>query len=97
MKKRYVLKNKRKFMVTLAITISILGSVFLFATTRTEGFTEITYKEVVINSGDTLWGIVAETYGNNVDIRRKVADIRKANEMENSELFVGQVLLIPEN
>ena len=96
MKKRYILKNKRRFMITLAITISILSSVFLFATTRTEGSVEITYKEIVINSGDTLWDIVAETYGSNVDFRRKVADIKKANGMETAELFVGQVLLLPE-
>jgi len=95
MKKQYVLKNKRRFMITLAILISVICSVFLIATTRTEGYSEITYNEIVITNGDTLWDIAESTYGYNSDIRRKVAVIKKANDMRTSELFVGQVLLIP--
>ena len=45
MKKRYVLKNKRRFIIALAIVISIISSIFLIATTKTEGYSEITYKE----------------------------------------------------
>lgn len=96
MKKRYVLKNKRRFMITVAVLLSIISSVFLLATSKTQGYSEVTYKEVVISSGDTLWDIAAETYGNNSDIRKKVSVIRKANNMTDSEIFAGQVLLLPE-
>ena len=96
MKKRYVLKNKRRFIIALAIVISIISSIFLVATTKTEGYAEISYKEVVISSGDTLWDIVCETYGNNIDVRKKVLVVKKANDMPTSKLFVGQVLLLPE-
>jgi len=95
MKKRYVLKNKRRFMITLAILISVISSIFIIATTKTEGYAELTYNEIVITNGDTLWDIAESTYGNNSDIRKKVAVIKKANDMRTSELFVGQVLLIP--
>lgn len=97
MKKRYVLKNKRRFMITLAIAISIICSVFLFATTKTKGYAEVKYNEIVITSGDTLWDIAADVYGSNCDIRKKVSVIRKANDMSTSELVVGQVLLIPQD
>ena len=97
MKKRYVLKNKRKFIIALAIVISIISSIFLIATTKTEGYSEITYKEIVVTHGDTLWDIVSETYGNNINIRKKVSLVRKANAMSTSEIMVGQVLLLPEN
>ena len=95
MKKRYVLKNKRRFMITMAILISVISSIFLIATTKTEGYAEITYNEIVITTGDTLWNIAESTYGYNSDIRKKVAVIKKANDMKTSELFEGQVLLIP--
>ena len=97
MKKHYVLKNKRRFMITLAILISVISSIFLIATTKTEGYTELTYNEIVITNGDTLWDIAETTYGYNSDIRKKVAVIKKANDMKTSELIVGQVLLIPNN
>ncbi len=97
MKKRYVLKNKRRFIIALAIIISIVSSIFLVATTKTEGYAEVSYKEHVISNGDTLWDIVCETYGNNIDIRKKVSAVKKVNEMKTSELFVGQVLLLPED
>ena len=97
MKKRYVLKNKRRFMITLAVTISIISSVFLIATTKTKGYTEVQYNEVVITRGDTLWDIAAEVYGSNSDIRKKITVIKKANNLKTSELAIGQVLLIPQD
>lgn len=96
MKKRYVLKNKRRFMITVAVLLSIISSVFLLATTKTKGYSEVSCREVVITKGDTLWDIAAEAYGSNSDIRQKVSGIRKANNMTDSEIFAGQVILIPE-
>lgn len=96
MKKRYKLKNRRRFMITMAVFLSVIISVFLFATTKTKGYSEIKYKEVVISNGDTLWDIVVENYGSNSDIRKKVAVIRKANNMTDSEIFAGQTILLPE-
>jgi len=96
MKKRYVLKNKRRFMITMAIVISVISSMFLIATTKTEGYAETNYNKIVITSGDTLWDIVSETYGSNSDIRKIVSIIKNANDMNSSELYVGQVLLLPD-
>lgn len=97
MKKRYILKNKRRFMITIAVLLSVISSVFLLSTTKTQGYSEVRYKEIVISSGDTLWDIAAEVYGSNSDIREKVSVIRKANNMTDSEIFAGQVLLLPED
>lgn len=96
MKKRYVLKNKRRFMIAVAILVSIISSIII-VTTRTQGYSEISCREIVIERGDTLWDIAVDKYGENIDVRKKVALIKKVNDMETSELFAGQVLLIPEN
>ena len=95
MKKKYVLKNKRRFLIIIAVLISIVCSTLIIATTTTKGYTEPTNIKVVVEPGDTLWDIVCEHYGNNVDIRRTIAEIRKNNEMTTSELQVGQIILIP--
>jgi LysM repeat protein len=41
-----------------------------------------------VRSGDSLWGI-ARSYGTTVD------DLRVANGLEGSRIFVGQVLDVP--
>ena len=95
MKKRYVLKNKRRFMITMAVAISIIFSSLILVTHRPVGYTEISFNKIVVTSGDTLWDIASDFYGSNSDIRKKVTMIKKANDLRTSELSVGQVLLIP--
>jgi LysM repeat protein len=95
MKKKYVLKNKRRFIILIAILVSIVCSTLIIATTTTKGYSEPLYLKVVIEPGDTLWDIVCDYYGNNVDIRKTIADIRKQNDLPTSELYVGQVIQIP--
>lgn len=95
MKKKYILKNKRRFILIIAILISIIFSTLIIATTRTKGYAEPQHTQIVVAPGDTLWDIVCEYYGNNVDIRRKILSIRNTNKLVTSELQVGQVLLLP--
>lgn len=95
MKKKYVLKNKRRFIIIIAVLISIVFSTLIIATTKTEGYAERQLVKVVVEPGDTLWDIVCDYYGNNVDIRRMISGIKKENEMMTSELYIGQIILIP--
>ncbi|MFO7612317.1 MAG: LysM peptidoglycan-binding domain-containing protein [Clostridia bacterium] len=95
MKKRYVLKNKRRFMITMAVAVSILGSVLLASATRPQGYSQMRFDEIVVRSGDTLWDIAADAYGSNSDIRRMVALVQKTNGLDSPEIYAGQVLLIP--
>ncbi|MBN2558714.1 MAG: LysM peptidoglycan-binding domain-containing protein [Clostridia bacterium] len=95
MKKRYVLKNKRRFMISIAVAVSILGSVLLASATRPQGYSQAQPDEIVVKSGDTLWDIAVDAYGGNSDIRRMVALVQKTNGMDSPEIYPGQVLLIP--
>jgi len=96
MKKKYVLKNKRRFIIVIAIVVSIICSTLIIATTRTKGYSEPRYVSVVVEPGDTLWDIVCGYYGNGVDIRKMISNIRKNNDMDTSELRIGQIIMIPE-
>ena len=95
MKKKYVLVNKRRFIIIISVLVSIILSTLIIATTHTKGYSIPEYSTIVVESGDTLWDIACENYGNDIDIRKMVSEIRKANGMNTSELSVGQVLLIP--
>ncbi|MEK8128621.1 LysM peptidoglycan-binding domain-containing protein [Paenibacillus filicis] len=50
---------------------------------------------IVVNSGDTLWGIASEFKSPKADIKEYIYEIKKLNGMKNSSLMAGQKLLIP--
>lgn len=51
------------------------------------------YTTYYVSSGDRLWTI-AEQYSNDKDIRDVISAIKKDNNMSNSNIYVGQELLI---
>jgi LysM repeat protein len=51
-------------------------------------------KHLVV-TGDTLWDIAAGYTPPGEDVRRTVEDIRRANGLEGSLIYPGQVLQIP--
>ena len=49
MKKKYVLKNKRRFIIIIAVMVSIICSTLIFVTTRTKGYTEPMYQKIAMD------------------------------------------------
>lgn len=92
MKRRYILKNKRRFIGIVAILLLIIST--LISTVSAQGYKEIDYIAVKIQKGDTLWSI-AEKYGGNSDIRKYIFEIKKANNLLNSQIYEGDELKVP--
>ena len=95
--------NGKKFLRSIML---ILGMVILFTLSLSNNVSfsekEILYKEIYASSGDTLWSIAKEesinnTYYSDKDLRYIVKDIKKINNLDNSDLIVGQKLLVPDN
>ena len=96
MRKRYVLKNKRRFLIIVMILISIISSIFIFTTKSIESKEfPLEYQDLAILKGDTLWDIAKEITDETEDIRKVIRHIKKINNMETSEIFTGQVIKIP--
>lgn len=91
-RKKYVLKNKTKFLSFLFITTFV--TFMLIYTLSVSGHQEPQYQTVVVHSGDTLWSI-AEKYCNNTDIREYIYNIKKINNMDTSVLYENTAVLIP--
>lgn len=91
-KKKFVLKNKKRFLVFLAC----IGIIFMSALSVVNAYSykEITPVNVVVREGDTLWEI-AEKYGDGGDIRKYIYEIKKLNNMKDSEIIAGMVLQVP--
>lgn len=91
MKKRYVLKNKMRFCLFIAL---VFASLFImFSVNRVYGYKEPTYKTITVKGGDTLWSI-ASKYNNKRDIREYIYKLIKLNNLENSEIVEGSELKV---
>lgn len=91
--------NKGKFIKTNLILIIIVGAIIGF-TTNTYSKVETKYKEEYVYSGDTLWSIAQNELENNKyfegkDIRHVIEELKKVNNLSNSNLTEGDKIRIP--
>ena len=86
------IKNKARFIITMSIIF--LGVFFIVSmlTTKVFSYEKVQYSKVIVSNGDTLWSIAGEMKGN---INKNIYEIKKVNNLEQSNLYVGQELLIP--
>lgn len=56
---------------------------------------KVATEAVIIQSGDTLWQIAAQYKPEGWDTRAFIQAIQMANEMDNSVIRAGEIILIP--
>ena len=93
MNKRYVLKNKRRFCGFIIVLVVLLMTVLFIGTSY--GYKPSVNIQHSVGQGDTLWNI-AEQYNPNGDVRKTVYEIRKLNNLNSSDIYAGDTLIIPE-
>jgi hypothetical protein len=92
MKKRYVLKNKRRFMTIvgacLVLTLLFLNPLISSGTRQQQ------YATVYVGEGDTLWSIAAriDPDGN---IRKLIYEIKRLNGMQDEYIQTGAAIKVP--
>ena len=92
--------NKKKFIRSISITIGTLILLILMLSNVSFSHTEIEYKEISVASGDTLWSIAKYERNNNLyfenkDIRDIIDEIKYINNLDSSNLNIGDKLTIP--
>ena len=92
--------NKRKFIRSISITIGLIVYLIILLSNISFSHTEIAYKEIAISSGDTLWSIAKYEKNNNIyfedkDVRDIIEEIKYINNLNNSNLNIGDKLNIP--
>lgn len=94
MKRTVTIDNKKLFRSMVILILTVLSVIMVCncyigsAMTRGQNF-----ETVIIKPGDTLWSI-AEEY-NEGDIRKKIKEIKKFNNMDTSALTAYEVIRIP--
>ena len=91
--------SKIRFRLPLALvgfSLIVMGIIILTVLSGVQSFgkQEKDYQTVVVSKGDTLWAIALRVKPN-MDPRKTVFHIKKANGMESVDIAPGQVLLVP--
>lgn len=92
--------NKKKFIRSISIIIALIIFIILMLINTSLSYTEVSYKQIYISSGDTLWNIAKYEKENNIyfqnkDIRYIIDEIKYINDINTSNLNVGDELRIP--
>ncbi len=95
--KRYVIKSKLRFiffltLIFVSFTFAVNGYLGLG---NSSSLTEIKHIEIEVMYGDSLWSIAQEYGKKDNDIRESVYQIASLNNIEGSEIYVGQKLTVP--
>ncbi len=93
MNRKYKLKNKKRF-YSFVIVLIIAFSSLLFATNIKGETTDVQYKPITVEKGDTLWGIAKRHYTDG-DIRNYINVIERVNNITGSTIYEGEVILLP--
>lgn len=91
-KKKFVLKNRRRF--STFISILLVLSVFIVFTSTAYSNKEQQFETIKVRQGDTLWTIASE-FSEHTDIRELIFNIKKENKLASSEIIAGTELKIP--
>lgn len=98
MKKMKYRKNKKsnKFVVNILLILSVLF-VFTLFTNFNLANKQIKTNQIIVQSEDTIWNLAKKVCKNkeNLNIQNIVIEIKKINNLESSDIYVGQVLNIP--
>ena len=92
--------NMKRIIKSIVVITILVILVLLFIHSTSLSYKDIEYNEVYVSSGDTLWSIAKYEQENNnyykgKDVREIIFDIKKVNNLSNSDLIINQKLLIP--
>ena len=85
--------NRKKFIRSMAILIFLLIGLFNISIANTDK-KEAEIIDYTITLGETLWNIAGEYTPNSKDVRETIYEIKKLNNMTDSNIYAGQTIKI---
>lgn len=98
MKGSFKIANKARFsmfLISVLITIIIIGNLLFFKNQVFGSRYEYDYEEIKIVEGDTLWTLALDYVSDEYDVRRMIYEIREFNKMDTSDIYEGEVIRVP--
>ena len=87
-----IIKNKFKFIRSITIIVFLLITIFSTSIAKTN--TEAETISYTVSKDDTLWTIAQEYKADNKDIRQYIYELKKINNITNSNIYDGKTLKI---
>lgn len=84
---------KRLIGLMLLLTVGCTGMVSAFANSSGEVRDE---KHLIVQRGDTLWGIALKEKPSDMDTRTYIKEIKRLNELSSGTIMAGEVLSLPQ-
>lgn len=85
--------DKKRFITFLVVCLLSISFIFNHVIAKTSTETNYTYIDYVVTNGETLWTIASKYKADDEDIRNKVAEIKRDNDISTT-IYQGQILKI---
>ncbi|MBR0596609.1 cell division suppressor protein YneA [Sinanaerobacter chloroacetimidivorans] len=97
-KRKYRIKSKVRFTIFMAIVLffMITSMNTIIGLNTSDSLTKMTYTEIQIQPGDTLWNIAKEFGPTGFDTRSVIYEICEINHISADSLIPGQKILVPD-
>jgi hypothetical protein len=97
MKKRMIRKrfNPVRFFRGIGLVIILAVTMTFFIKGSATGTLQTDYKQITVKRGDTIWEIARDNKDGGTEIEEVIYAIKKANKINNSGIYPGQVIKIP--
>lgn len=77
------------FVISLFILVTFVNPSKVFSSEP------LTFYEITVQDGDTIWDLASTYNTNQVDIRRLVYEIKQINQIDNTYICPGDIINIP--
>ncbi len=82
--------------VVIALALVIAAVVFALGARSAVGApSDVTVDRYVVQAGDTLWDIAAQSRSAGESVRAQVRELVRVNGLSGDQVMVGQVLVVP--
>lgn len=96
-RKKMKIISEERFVLNMSIVLLAIV-VFSFFLSKNFNKNEVETYTYVVSNNDTIWNIsktVCDNSKKNLDIQYVVKDIKNRNNLNSSDIFLGQVIEIP--
>lgn len=94
MKRRYRIKNKKRFASLIVILVMFTVFIGMIVNAGASSGVKKEHEIVKVKAGQSLWEI-ASVNSNNKDIREYIYEIKAMNRLDSNVIHAGQILLLP--